>query len=779
MIMLAEMRRDTWNQATVGADNLLNATSQAIAHTIEGYDLSLKTVVDGLQDPELSLLSGRIQKGVLFDGAAKAEPFGDILVLDEDGNVTRSSGPFPKAKTDYRYREFFKIHKSQPDTGLHISKPFARRFTWNDDEPVIALSRRLNRPDGSFAGIVMGTVRLSYFKALFEGVDVGLHGAITLLRTDGTILLRSPYSPGQIGRNLSADISFQRIASTGSGSFVSASHEDGVQRVVNFVHVDTLPMILIVGLSQSDIFALWNTRAFVIGLVLLGLCATATRLGFLLNRALKRRGEAERALKVSELQYRLLAEHSTDVIMRIDRTLRCRYVSQASILVLGYDCSELVDCKAEDWLHPEDWLCLAEIIEQAQTGQGNAEATYRVRHKAGHYIWIEARYSFVVQDGGFVVVLRDISKRKVAEVQLKAANAELAKLAGSDGLTELANRRRFDEALDAECRRATRHQGSVSLLLLDVDRFKPFNDRYGHQAGDECLRQVAACIGTTVDRPTDLAARYGGEEFALMLPETDEAGAAHIAELARKAVEALGIPHEGNAECGGVVTVSVGCATLISNQDDASLSGSILVAEADRTLYEAKRLGRNRVMTPADMSMLPVAPLCSNEEERLLALDYYRHAEVAGKSDSLDRIARMAAVLLGTPTAFVSLVDRDEVIMVGRHGLATERTPRAHSFCGHTIVGSDPFVVQDAMADPRLSTNRLVDGEDAVRFYAGAPLISPDGGHRLGALCVVDRMPRPPLDETKRALLERLACLVVDDLEARRRQAGFIDSAAA
>jgi two-component system chemotaxis family response regulator WspR len=174
--------------------------------------------------------------------------------------------------------------------------------------------------------------------------------------------------------------------------------------------------------------------------------------------------------------------------------------------------------------------------------------------------------------------------------ELEASNLELARLSNQDGLTGLANRRRFDEALEIECRRAARDQNALSLIMIDVDFFKKYNDAYGHIAGDECLRRVAQALAQSARRPADLSARYGGEEFALILPSTPREGAPHVAEAVRCAVEALSIPHAGSS-ISQHVTLSLGIATL----DPQHLSTpKTLVEHADRALYDAKRAGRNR-----------------------------------------------------------------------------------------------------------------------------------------------------------------------------------------
>ncbi|MEQ9330146.1 PleD family two-component system response regulator [Thalassobaculum sp.] len=176
-------------------------------------------------------------------------------------------------------------------------------------------------------------------------------------------------------------------------------------------------------------------------------------------------------------------------------------------------------------------------------------------------------------------------------MELKRHRDHLAELAYLDGLTGVANRRRFDEYAELEWRRARRHGRPVSVLMVDVDQFKHFNDHYGHQAGDACLQKVAAVLGGLVNRPADLLARYGGEEFVCVLPETPAEGARVLAERMRAAVEGLGIAHDG-AGAAGCVTISIGVATAVV---DASSTLEDTLARADAQLYRAKSAGRNRV----------------------------------------------------------------------------------------------------------------------------------------------------------------------------------------
>jgi diguanylate cyclase (GGDEF)-like protein len=233
---------------------------------------------------------------------------------------------------------------------------------------------------------------------------------------------------------------------------------------------------------------------------------------------------------------------------------------------------------------------------------GFTEAVYKVSLKGGH-IWLkdQAVVEFYPEDhislslGCLMIVTKEMeveNQLKKTEAALQAANQKLEKLVNVDGLTQIRNRRSFDRVIQQEWKRLHREGGVLSLILCDVDDFKAFNDTYGHQAGDDCLRSVASVFNGKIERPADLAARYGGEEFAVILPNTSVKGAFYKAESFRKAIEMLLIPHT-RSSTGDYVTVSFGVSTLIP---DGDTSPDVLIANADKALYKAKESGRNRVV---------------------------------------------------------------------------------------------------------------------------------------------------------------------------------------
>ena len=184
-----------------------------------------------------------------------------------------------------------------------------------------------------------------------------------------------------------------------------------------------------------------------------------------------------------------------------------------------------------------------------------------------------------------------VMARVALHLQVVRQRRMLERLANIDGLTELANRRRFDEVYELEWQRARRSRSALSLALLDIDAFKQYNDRYGHPAGDRALRSVARAAAGAMRRPADLAARYGGEELVLLLPETGAVEASQVVAQLRETVAALGIAHEASSVA-PVLTVSVGGATLEPGSEE---SQAALFETADAELYRAKQAGRNRL----------------------------------------------------------------------------------------------------------------------------------------------------------------------------------------
>jgi diguanylate cyclase (GGDEF)-like protein len=251
----------------------------------------------------------------------------------------------------------------------------------------------------------------------------------------------------------------------------------------------------------------------------------------------------------------------------------------------GYETARRIrEARPEDWV-PIIFLSASEYDQDLERAIESGGDDYLVKPVSP--VVLSAKIRALQRLDGMRRKLRELSD------ELSAANRRLELVSLQDGLTGLANRRHFDKFLAHQAADAKRRREPFSLMLCDVDFFKPYNDTYGHLAGDECLRRIAAVLDGSCRRGTDLAARYGGEEFVLVLPGTLAAGAQIVAERARRDLAALAIPHAGSVPF-GIVTLSSGIGVFAPETDHGPDS---LIARADEALYRAKETGRNRVVT--------------------------------------------------------------------------------------------------------------------------------------------------------------------------------------
>jgi diguanylate cyclase (GGDEF)-like protein/PAS domain S-box-containing protein len=294
-----------------------------------------------------------------------------------------------------------------------------------------------------------------------------------------------------------------------------------------------------------------------------------------------------------EQSFKFLTENSADMIFRCDFAPKFTYVSPSSVRLLGKAPEEFLGLHPSSAVFGDDLVVIRKHIEElSKPGSEPSNVAVRFFHKDGSLVWMEVSARMIEDpDTGrpreMILVARDITERKKLEDQLLA-------MAMTDGLTGLSNRRAFDAELELQWRRVLEESSQVSLILLDIDHFKKFNDEYGHLAGDDCLRVVGSAVKSAV-RSTDVVARYGGEEIAIILPATEPAEAVVVAEAVRHAIESLNIPHVRNPEGGSKVTASLGVATALARAGGAIRMPDSLVLSADKALYMAKAEGRNCV----------------------------------------------------------------------------------------------------------------------------------------------------------------------------------------
>ena len=459
----------------VATTNMARALASHAETSIRLGDAVLTEVVeriehDGLGEAATARLTGRLREITHDVGELHG-----LFVYGPDGKWLTSSLPRPMQGNNFD-REYFQFHLLHGGRGMHVGVPVRSRSTgaW-----ILPLSRRIEGPDGSFAGVALATLNLGWFGRFYESFDVGHKGTILLALDNGTLIFRRPFRDDQVGMDIRSASIWQRVQLDGyDGSVVQAPRIDNIERVYSYRHLQGFPLFVACGEATDEVFAAWRRT-----------------------------------------------------------TMQTTVLGAAAMFLLA--CGGVV------------------LVRQI-----------RIRER----------------------LERDL--RRVG-VSLKHHNASLQTLADSDALTGLANRRLFEDRLVSEYERARRSGAPFALIMADVDHFKQYNDRYGHPAGDECLRKVAGAIEHGTRRPADLAARYGGEEFAVILADTDLAGANAVADAIRAAVAALDLPHADNLA--GRVTLSmglyVGHPALAERNDPLAW-----VDVADRLLYEAKDAGRDRVV---------------------------------------------------------------------------------------------------------------------------------------------------------------------------------------
>lgn len=295
--------------------------------------------------------------------------------------------------------------------------------------------------------------------------------------------------------------------------------------------------------------------------------------------------------------YKTLLESTKAIPWKINwSTLQFSYIGPQIEALLGWSPDSWMT--VEDWasrMHPDDRAWVVDFcVAQSKAGTDH-EADYRALTKDGQYIWIRDVVHVVRKENGevdsLIGFMFDITERKDTEQKLIELQKQLEELSFKDGLTGVFNRRMFDSVMEVEWANAKRNRQPLSLIMLDIDYFKQYNDYYGHIQGDECLKRVANVLACVATRSRDFFARYGGEEFILVLPETDEAAAFKIAERCRNVIFKAQIPHEKSL-VSQLLTISIGISTITPTRNDEAIK---FIATVDKQLYVAKEKGRNSI----------------------------------------------------------------------------------------------------------------------------------------------------------------------------------------
>ena len=578
--------------------NLAHSLSEQASRSIQVADVAMSGVVDLLkyQRPPPERLN------LFLRNTVKQLPqIRELGVLDGDGNWIYSSLDELPAHNNSD-RSYFIYHRDSADPKLRISDPLLSRIT---GRRTILLSKRISNQDGSFGGVLTAAIDSGFFDNFYDAFNLGPHAGISLLRNDGVLLARWPASAWAIA---TASSGFRaQIDAEPAGYFKSRSPFDGYTKYFGFEHASQYPILVTVALTEDELLAGWREDLRQDATVAAILMCSVILLAALLTAQFRARSKAERELREREAHYRLLADNIADVVILLDRDGAFRFVSQSVETVLGLKPDALIGRPCFEFVHPGDLQAVREATAELTDWTVSKTVVFRTWRSDGAIAWIEINFKRAAKDDHrpieVVGTLRDVTIRRKMEDELNALNARLKELATTDGLTALANRRTFDAALQREFG----HRKEISVIMLDIDNFKGFNDSLGHQPGDQCLQRVAGVIARATENSSALAARYGGEEFGIILPDTDEQEALKVAERIRLEVQALAIANPASSR--GFISVSLG----VAGRTGETMDGTQLVGDADQALYEAKHRGRNRsvlasALKPGDIASPSLSP---------------------------------------------------------------------------------------------------------------------------------------------------------------------------
>lgn len=560
--------------------NLGHSLAQHAMHTFKAPEIAMTGMADLLkfQNP----LPQRFN-AYLANTVRSLPQLREMGVLNAAGNWRYSS--LDQLPTHNNAdRDYFVRHRDNTDPKLLITGPMISRLTGRS---TLLLSKRISDPEGEFAGVLVAAIDYDAFSKFYASFDIGSKGSICLISADGTILVRWPSGTG---RNVSDTELFQtRLKESPVGFYRIVSPFDGVAKYFGYEVTPEYSMVVTVARSESEVLGDWRAdlkRDLLVAAVLMTVMAG---MAWLLARQFGVRMRLAR-------RYRLLAENSADIVILLDCKGRLLYVSHSVNQTLGYTENELVGRSCLDVVHDDDKDKIIGASAGPADPADSRSVVFRTKRKDGRFVWLESNFKLAEEsaDGAreIVGVLRDVTKRKELEDELSEANARLSRLATTDGLTRLANRRHFDMFV----REAFAQDAVLSVLLIDIDHFKGFNDALGHQAGDACLQRISQVIDGSTASTNGLPARYGGEEFAVVLPGVAEEQALAVANALRWMVRQLGIQHPRASR--GYVTVSIGVAAKTATTIDEVA----LIRDADIALYNAKELGRNCTVASSSLS---------------------------------------------------------------------------------------------------------------------------------------------------------------------------------
>jgi len=522
-----------------------------------------------------------------------------LILLDKKGLALAANRKELVGK-DFSHREYFQKARAGGDHAtLYLTKPFLSVLGVH----VMNISMTMYSPGGEIEGVLTASLDPEYFRTLLGSILYSDDLWSFVAHEDGEMFMTVPEERIPTGKEMNdPGAFFGQHKNSGSHETIRIGrfHHTGEEGLVVLKTIRPREarmdkgLVIAVHRPLKGILAGWRQDMIIrLSGLLITICVTVFFLRIYHQRdrlAVRQEDLAQKALRESERKYRSIFEQVQDVVYQTDTDGILLDISPSVQHHLGYTREELIwSSYAKLLANPAD--INAVMKKMTRHGQvKNYEITFR--HKDGMQVTAALNAHFIVDPAtgaktGMEGIWHDITEQKRQENLLSS-------LAFMDSLTQIANRRRFDEELLVEVNRGQREKTPLALIMVDVDHFKAFNDHYGHSAGDLCLQSIAKAMAEELTRAGDLLARYGGEEFVVVLPNTGAKGARRVAERLREQVAALEIPH-AYSTVAPQVTVSLGHATLLPNELPDARRALFLVQEADVMLYKAKENGRNRV----------------------------------------------------------------------------------------------------------------------------------------------------------------------------------------
>jgi diguanylate cyclase (GGDEF)-like protein len=373
--VLAGMRRTYFEQSRQSANSIVSTLSADIERNFELFDLSIQAVVDNLNHPVMETADRKTRQLILFDRAATAKHLGRIHVLNQDGVVVYDSRELDPRPRDLSYRDYFDIQKRLPNAGLYVGKP----FTSSTGQLVIGVSRRLNDSDGRFAGVVAGTMQLSYFRELFGKVELGEASVLGLMRDDGIMFMRWPFNSADVGRDLSLTDVYKSTNRGDSGSFQAVAAIDDPDRLYVFRKIGNLPLRMTMGVATGSIYASWVTEAWLIGSVVLFLGVAMVGVAFFAAMELRRRKAAEsrlKALAATDGLTGLCNRRNFDAVLDREWKRSRRTAGQIALLMIDADHFKRYNDNRGHQMGDQALIAIGEAISTHTRGDQDVAARY-------------------------------------------------------------------------------------------------------------------------------------------------------------------------------------------------------------------------------------------------------------------------------------------------------------------------------------------------------------------------------------------------------------------